>query len=261
MRNFHITVEKLTDAEVMRKACECTFIGTSKQSLLSIYKTEHSPVRTQIFWVKFTNIPLATATHLIRHHVGSVPYQLTCRDDRKGGCPNVPDKCDRLMELISKMAGTYDSVVMSAYAAEAKEIAKDLKENSDRNTPVNLGLLINAQSLIDMAKLRICMMAHKDTRTIFIALRNEIALVDPDLANMMVRKCVYRGGICGESSCCGYNSTPAFADELESYLSHFSDKQKGMVQKKKKRKQDTEQEIAKRRQLLIDFNESENTQD
>ena len=251
MRNFSITVEKLTDAEVMRKACECTFMGKSRQSLLSIYKTEHSPVRTQIFWVEFENIPLASATHLIRHHVGSTPFQLTCRPDRKGGNANVPDKCDKLVELVSMMCSTQDAAVRIALADKAKDIALDLKENSDRNTPVKLGLLINAQSLIDMAKLRVCIMAHSETREIFIALREKISEVDPDLASMMVRKCVYRGGICGESSCCGFNCTQAFKAELTEYLSRFSDKQAGFLRKRKTVSQ--EQKIAEQRQMKIDF--------
>ena len=144
-----------------------------------------------------------------------------------------------------------DALTRITLVDEIKQIAIDLKENSDRNTPVKLGLLINAQSLIDMAKLRICIMAHQETREIFLALREEIALIDEDLAHMMVRKCVYRGGICGESNCCGFNNTPAFKKELTDYLSRFSDKQAGMHRKRKIISQ--EQQIAEKRQLKMDF--------
>ena len=75
MKDFVVSVKKLTDADLMREACQMTFIGKSHQSLLSIYKTEHSPVRSQLFWVKFEGIPLYISTHLLRHHVGSVPFQ------------------------------------------------------------------------------------------------------------------------------------------------------------------------------------------
>ena len=252
MRNFNIRVEKLTTEEAMRKACECTFLGKSKTTLLSMYKAEHSPARTQIFWVEFNDIPLASATHLIRHHVGSTPFQLTCRDDRKGGNQSVPAKCDRIIELALKAASTSDAVARAPFTDEIVMTARDLKDNSDRNTPVKLGLLINAQSLMDIAKLRICMMAHDDTRKIFLALREEISLIDEDLAHMMVRKCVYRGGICGESRCCGFNNAPAFKQELTNYLSRFSDKQAGIH---RKRKLSREQEIAERRQMKIDFKE------
>lgn len=233
MKEFSVSVRKLTDEELMREACECTFIGKSSQSLLSIYKSEHSPARTQMFWIKFTNIPLFIATHLLRHHVGSVAFQLTCRDDRDGGNPGLIDKIDRINEKLAILLSMINS---SSYGTQ-KDLIKSiideldwLKENADRYTPVNLGLCLNAQSILDMSKLRLCTgTAHHETVTVFKALKSEIAKVDPDLAKLMVRKCVYRNGLCGEPRCCGFNHTPAFRVELSEYLSHFSDKQKGVL--------------------------------
>ena len=109
-----------------------------------------------------------------------------------------------------------------------------LSENADRNTPVTLSLLVNAQSLIDMAKLRLCKQAHIETQEAFKAIRAEIAKVDPDLASMMVRKCVYRGGLCGEQRCCGFNRTEQFADELKTYVDNFTLTQRGIVDMSKK---------------------------
>ena len=40
---MEVTVRKYTDEALMRRACEMTFNGKSHQSLLSIYKSEHSP--------------------------------------------------------------------------------------------------------------------------------------------------------------------------------------------------------------------------
>ena len=57
-----------------------------------------------------------------------------------------------------------------------------LQNNSDRYTPVNLGLLINSQSLIDMAKLRLCKQAHKETIEVFTTIKDEISKNDPELA-------------------------------------------------------------------------------
>ena len=207
-QNFTVSVRKLTDKELMQRACEMTFLGTSKQSLLSMYKAEHSPTRTQVFWIECKNIPLFIATHLLRHHVGSVPFQLTCRDDRKGGNPSLIQK---LEEIKSKL----------------NNIVTYLQGNSDRYTPVNLGLFINAQSLIDMAKLRLCKQAHAETIEVFQAIKDEVAKADSELAAMMVRKCVYRNGLCGESRCCGFNNTPVFKKELSEYLKNFTSLQIG----------------------------------
>ena len=225
MKDFVVSVRKLTDADLMREACQMTFIGKSHQSLLSIYKTEHSPVRSQLF--KFEGIPLYISTHLLRHHVGSVPFQLTCRTDRQGGNPGLIQKIDYIKQRLEEVP-ELDEDSRNAAVQEAIHDMTWLQENADRYTPVNLGLLINAQSLIDMAKLRLCLQAAAETRKVFQALKDEIRKVDPDLANMMVRKCVYRGGLCGESRCCGFNHTPEFTNEMRSYASLFSEKQRGL---------------------------------
>lgn len=234
MKDFAVSVRKLTDDELMREACECTFIGKSHQSLLSIYKSEHSPARTQIFWIKLTSIPLFIATHLIRHHVGTVPFQLTCREDREGGNPGfinlVESINNQLSTLISLTQGGNNSETQLFIIESVIHQLEWLKENADRYTPVDLGLCLNAQSLIDMAKVRLCTgCAHPETVKVFKAMKNEIAKVDHDLASVMVRKCVYRNGLCGEPKCCGFNLTKAFTAELREYLKLFNDKQKGLI--------------------------------
>lgn len=232
MKDFSVSVRKLTDVDLLREACATTFLGTSHASLSSLYKSEHSPVRTQMFWISLKNIPLFISTHLIRHHVGSVPFQLTCRDDRNGGNPGLIDKIDAINEKLSMLL----SMINRASYGTQEEIIRDiieelnwLKENADRYTPVNLSLCINAQSLLDMSKLRLCTgCAARETVIVFKAIKNEIEKVDPDLAAMMVRKCVYRNGLCGEQRCCGFNHTAAFRAELRDYVSHFSEKQIGI---------------------------------
>lgn len=231
MKDFTVSVRKITDIDLLQEACASTFLGESHATLISLYKAEHSPIRTQLFWISLKNIPLFISTHLIRHHVGSVPFQLTCRDDRNGGNPGLIDKLDAVNE---KLAMLLSMINQSAYGEQESLIRSViaeldwLKDNSDRYTPVNLSLCINAQSLIDMAKLRLCTgCAARETVIVFQAIKNEIKKVDPDLASMMVRKCVYRNGLCGEPRCCGFNHTKAFDAELKDYVSHYSEKQRG----------------------------------
>ncbi|MFT0409945.1 hypothetical protein [Bacteroides thetaiotaomicron] len=192
-------------------------------------------MRTQLFWISLKNIPLYISTHLIRHHVGSVPFQLTCRDDRSGGNPGLPGKVDSIVERLKGLVETWHKggAFIGNQRHEIDSIYEELewlKNNADRETPVNLSLCINAQSLIDMAKLRLCTgCASPGTVVVFQAIKDEISKVDPDLASVMVRKCVYRGGICGEPRCCGFNGTQKFREELSQYLSKFSQKQKGLL--------------------------------
>lgn len=235
MKDFTVSVRKLTDLELLQEACATTFLGTSNATLMSLYKSEHSPVRTQLFWISLKNIPLYISTHLLRHHVGSVPFQLTCRDDRKGGNPGLPGKVDSIIAQVTSLMGTWrkGGSFIGDHQKAADSICKELvwlKDNADRETPVNLSLCINAQSLIDMAKLRLCTgCASPGTVIVFQAIKDEISKIDPDLASMMVCKCVYRGGLCGEPRCCGFNGTPKFRAELSHYLSNFSQKQKGLL--------------------------------
>ena len=122
MKDFQVSVRKLTDLSLMREACEITFLGKSNQSLLSIYKTEHSPVRTQLFWVKLTSIPLYVSTHLLRHHVGSVPFQLSCRSDRNGGNPGLIEKLDEVINSISGLEEQTPEMIKSVVESAIKEL-------------------------------------------------------------------------------------------------------------------------------------------
>ena len=130
-----------------------------------------------------------------------------------------------IVEEVQAGRSDYADLVIS----EIQDELTFLQNNADRYTPVNLGLLINSQSLIDMAKLRLCKQAHKETIEVFTAIKNEISKNDPELAAMMVKKCVYRNGLCCESKCCGYNNSPNFKKELSEYLFNFSSIQRGKL--------------------------------
>lgn len=205
-----ISVEKCTDERIMRESCEMTFLGKSSMSLKKMYACEHSPCRTQIFWIRLYDIPLFCSTQLLRHHVGSQPFQLTCRKDRNGGNNHFQEKIGQIIDLINHGRNR-----------DAIAILEWLEENADRYTKVNLGLFINAQSLIDMSQERLCSNASPETREIFIAIKAEIAKVDPDLDLFLVPSCIYRGGICNRLKKCGFNKTDLFNKQLENYKKLF----------------------------------------
>lgn len=214
-----IKITKQTGIELMRAACNKTFRGNSKQTLLSMYKSEHSPCRTQMFWIDMENVPLFVSTHLLRHHVGSQPYALTMRTDR--GAVSFGDALD---EIVGDLEDSVDSETDKLDYHDRSRIIDeiwDLEDRFDRKTPTNLGLFLNAQALIDMAKLRLCKQASKETIQVFDEIKKEMFNVDPALAEMMVAKCVYRNGLCGEPRRCGYNKTKAFESELKEYVKNF----------------------------------------
>lgn len=75
-------------------------------------------------------------------------------------------------------------------------------KDEGRNTPVNHAMLINAQSLINISRKRMCKNAHETVRDIIHRIQHVISTIDPDLAMAMVPDCIYRGK-CYELKCCG----------------------------------------------------------
>ena len=74
--------------------------------------------------------------------------------------------------------------------------------NADRDTPVNHGMIINAQALINMSRKRLCLKAHDATVMWWNAVRAAVREVNPTLAQFMVPECTYRGNVCHEMRPC-----------------------------------------------------------
>ena len=165
---MEIIVKKLTDEALMRRACEMTMHGVeSKMTLDKIYQCEHSPMRTQMFWIEMLDIPSFVSVHFRTHSVGITHFVTSNREDRGGG------------------------------------------ENVDRWTPVNHGMFLNAQSLVNLARKRLCTKAHVATREVMNGICNELLLEDPDLSAYMLPECIYRGG-CFEPKSCGWFDSIGF---------------------------------------------------
>lgn len=156
---MNIIIKELTSVEDVRRACEMTMHGqVSRISLRNIYKCEHSPARVREFWIELQGIPTFVSVHLVRHKHGVEHFVQSMRDDLYIG----------------------EDVVVT------------------RETPVNHGMKINAQALINMSRKRLCYKAHVKTVAVWRKLLKEVAKVDPDLAHWMVPECVHRGSWCPE---------------------------------------------------------------
>lgn len=161
---MEVVVRPLTDLSLVRRACEMTMHGQeSKVSLKSMYRAEHSPIRCRMFWVELRGIPTFVSTHLVRHKHGVEHFVQSMRDDL---------------------------------------YLKDQEVEVTRDTPVNHGMLINAQALIQISRKRLCLKSHKKTVAVWSKLRKAIGDHDPDLASFMAPECVYRNGLCPELRMC-----------------------------------------------------------
>ena len=82
---MEIIVEKLTDYDLMNYACASTTGGkTPNIDPYALYKSEHSPIRTQVFWVIMRDIPTFVSVHLVRHKFGVEHFVRSNRPDRGG---------------------------------------------------------------------------------------------------------------------------------------------------------------------------------
>jgi hypothetical protein len=133
----------------------------SKTPLKKWYLSEHSPIRMSEYFVEMRGIPNYVCGHLVRHHVGCVPYMQTSRPDRGGA------------------------------------------DDSSRYDPKNLAIKMNAQGLIDVAQVRLCVKADSVTLEVFKTIKKLVGALDCDLEKNMLPRCEYRGGNCCEMRPCG----------------------------------------------------------
>jgi len=83
---MRVKVKKLTDISLMHRAIEATVLEEidSKMSLEKIYECQHSPIRTQLFWIEITDVYSYVSTHLVRHNIGVTHFVSSRREDRGG---------------------------------------------------------------------------------------------------------------------------------------------------------------------------------
>lgn len=94
-----------------------------------------------------------------------------------------------------------------------------------RNTPNSVRFSLNAQSIIDIAKLRECSKASLETRQVFALIKEELRNIgETHLADVAVKSCIYRG-FCQEDKSCGYDKTEDFKVKREEYIQKLKDVQ------------------------------------
>lgn len=143
---------------------DATGIEATKKFIKKILISEHSPIRLVTINFTWKNLKSWIATHFARHHIGWEKWISTQRNDRT----NVD------------------------------------RDKSPQDTPVKMDVCANAQGLINVARYRLCYMAHKETREKMEGLKYAIKESgQEEIANVMQKNCVYRCG-CPEFESCGY---------------------------------------------------------
>ncbi|HID0815739.1 TPA: hypothetical protein ACXNW8_001349 [Clostridium botulinum] len=138
--------------------------------------SEHSPIRKIYFNWKWLSLKYWVSVHFVRHKYGIEHWVSTQRTDRTGE---------------NRDSKSQDAEVM--HEAEA-----------------------NAQALINISRKRLCSGASLETRQAWQAVKDEVAKVEPELASVMVKECIYRG-FCPEFISCQYHKTEEYKRELAEY--------------------------------------------
>lgn len=219
---MNIKVTKLTDVELLRRANSFTTGRDSHMTLAKAYRAGHSPIRTQLFWVECTDIPLFVASQLVRSHVGVQFFQLSKRTDRGG--EDFREACHCISQELLCSGAVTDFKERQIQIEERAKWVDDLPKRFDRYAPTDLAFIINAEALINMAHKRLCAKASKETRDLMTKIALEVSIADPELAEHLVPQCVYRGGICPEAKCCGYIRSEQGRAQLETYKKLFTNK-------------------------------------
>ena len=142
-----------------------------------ILRAEHSPIRLLTLTIRLTDIPYWVSVHLVRHKIGVEHFVQTQRTDRTG------------VERTEK----------------------------PQNAPVCHTMVINAQALINVSRKRLCAQASKETRDVWKAVVQAVREYEPELADMCVPECVYRG-FCPEMKSCGYIDRMIWAEKRMDYM-------------------------------------------
>lgn len=212
---MNIKVTKLTDVDLLRKCASFTSGKDCNMSLLTAYKNRHSIIRSQLFVIEMTDIPLFCASQFVRSTQGVNWYQKSKRVDRGGH--DFADVCD----FMARNVRTIDSTPEDDLKWLSDQI-QTLPEQFDRMAPTGLCGIMNAEAIMNMSAKRLCAKASKETREIWDMVINELMFVDPDLVPFCVKPCV-ASGVCKERSC-GFMATEQYRKQREMYKLLFKQK-------------------------------------
>lgn len=137
---------------------------------------EHSPIRKLIVGWKWYALPSWVSVHFVRHKYGIEHWVRTQRTDRTS---------------VDRGALRQDNLV--EHECEA-----------------------NAQAIINISRKRLCMQASDETREAWYALIKKLSEGEPELAEVCVPECIYRGW-CYEYESCGYHLSAHYKDSLNLY--------------------------------------------
>jgi hypothetical protein len=150
--------------------------------------SEHSPIRNLLFEVIWQDIYYWVAMHLARHHIGF-------------------------------HSGEDDLIFIKTQRSDRTGIDR---ENLSQNALVNFRAVLNAHSIINISRVRLCNTASRETREAWELLIENLREIEPILASLCQPNCIYRG-LCPEHPTCGYKKTAKYKKRFQHYLEQVTE--------------------------------------
>ena len=163
-----------------------------------VIMAEHSPIKLVEYLISFKDLRQWVGVHLLRHE-HMLPFIHSQRVDRR---EDIDSLTERVMSIIEEDVKSDESFNKRDYLFQGE--------------PNDQDFVVNAQTLINISRKRLCHCASKETREAWVAVKEAIKEFDPIMASFMVPNCIYRGR-CPEMNTCGYYKTDKFKKELEEY--------------------------------------------
>lgn len=163
-----------------------------------VIMAEHSPIKLVEYLISFKDLRQWVGVHLLRHE-HMLPFIHSQRVDRR---EDIDSLTERVMSIIEEDVKSDESFNKRDYLFQGE--------------PNDQDFVVNAQTLINISRKRLCHCASKETREAWIAVKEAIKEFDPIMASFMVPNCIYRGR-CPEMNTCGYYKTDKFKKELDEY--------------------------------------------
>ena len=163
-----------------------------------VIMAEHSPIKLVEYLISFKDLRQWVGVHLLRHE-HMLPFIHSQRVDRR---EDIDSLTERVMSIIEEDVKSDESFNKRDYLFQGE--------------PNDQDFVVNAQTLINISRKRLCHCASKETREAWVAVKEAIKEFDPIMASFMVPNCIYRGR-CPEMNTCGYYKTDKFKKELDEY--------------------------------------------
>lgn len=149
-----------------------------------ILVSEHSPIRNLLYQVEFKDIPYWVAMHLRTHHIGF-------------------------------HSGEDDLFFIKTQRTDRTNFPRD---QLPQNTPVNMKIAVNAHSIINVSRVRLCGAAMPQTIKAWTQFMRKLEEIEPMLSQLCKPNCFYRGFCPEGDNTCGLILTDFYKENYPKYI-------------------------------------------